>query len=155
MGGVFSLRGTFGYIQSVGKEVPIDEKFYLGGINTLRGYSSRTVSPYKLVSTTNSDGTISFDNLYLGGDTELIFNAEYQFPLLKDVGLKGVVFFDAGNSYGSIGDIFTRFQTSYGAGIRWFSPIGPLRLEYGIPVNPRTGVDSAGGKLEFSIGSFF
>ncbi|WP_243374147.1 outer membrane protein assembly factor BamA [Geotalea sp. SG265] len=148
LGTVFSLRGTFGYIQSVGKEVPIDEKFYLGGINTLRGYSSRTVSPFKIVETTNG-------KVYLGGDTELFFNAEYQFPLLKDVGLKGVVFFDAGNSYAGLGDLGSRFQTSYGAGIRWFSPIGPLRLEYGIPINPRTGIDSASGKLEFSIGSFF
>lgn len=152
LGTVFSLRGTFGYIQSVGKDVPIDEKFYLGGINTLRGYSSRTVSPINLVE---DPTTKALNRLYLGGDTELVFNAEYQFPLLKDVGLKGVVFFDAGNSYGSIGDAFTRFQTSYGAGVRWFSPIGPLRLEYGIPINPRTGIDSAGGKLEFSIGSFF
>jgi outer membrane protein insertion porin family len=155
LGTVFSLRGTFGHIQSVGKDIPIDEKFYLGGINTLRGYSSRTVSPRRLVNTTNSDGTTSQSNLYLGGNSELIFNAEYQFPLLKDVGLKGVVFFDAGNSYAALGDVGSRFQTSYGAGIRWFSPIGPLRLEYGIPINPRTGIDSNSGKLEFSIGSFF
>ena len=45
-GTVFSLRGEIGYIQGLGKDVPIDEKFYLGGINTIRGYSSRTVSPY-------------------------------------------------------------------------------------------------------------
>jgi outer membrane protein insertion porin family len=44
---------------------------------------------------------------------------------------------------------------SYGAGIRWQSPMGPLRLEYGIPVNPRQGIDNPGGKFEFSIGSMF
>jgi len=44
---------------------------------------------------------------------------------------------------------------SYGAGIRWASPIGPLRLEYGIPLNPRAGEDSNSGRFEFSIGSLF
>ena len=85
----------------------------------------------------------------------MVFNAEYQFPLLKDAGLKGLLFFDVGNAYSGIQDIFTKVQASYGFGIRWFSPIGPLRLEYGIPVNPREGIDKASGRLEFSIGSFF
>jgi outer membrane protein insertion porin family len=44
---------------------------------------------------------------------------------------------------------------SYGWGIRWASPIGPLRLEYGIPINPRNIIDSTTGRLEFSIGSMF
>ncbi|HLO26829.1 MAG TPA: outer membrane protein assembly factor BamA, partial [Geobacteraceae bacterium] len=53
-GTVFSLRGEIGYIQGLGMDVPIDEKFYLGGINTIRGYSSRTVSPHRLVSVTTT-----------------------------------------------------------------------------------------------------
>jgi outer membrane protein insertion porin family len=44
---------------------------------------------------------------------------------------------------------------SYGAGIRWQSPIGPLRLEYGFPLNPRSDIDSKSGRFEFSIGSMF
>jgi len=158
-GTVLSTRGTLGHIHGVGKDVPIDEKFYLGGINTLRGYSGRTVSPFVTNETPpNNAGGIKNDTLsraYVGGDTEAIFNIEYVFPLLKEAGLKGVLFFDAGNSYAQLGDIFTKFQTSYGGGLRWFSPIGPLRLEYGIPINPRSGIDTSGGRLEFSIGSFF
>ena len=160
-GTVFSLRGTFGYIQKVGKDIPIDEKFYLGGINTLRGYNGRTVSPFKnaTVDVTQTVptgvGTNTTSRVYIGGNTEVVFNAEYQFPLLKDAGLKGLLFFDVGNAYSGIQDIFTKVQASYGFGIRWFSPIGPLRLEYGIPVNPREGIDKASGRLEFSIGSFF
>ena len=45
--------------------------------------------------------------------------------------------------------------TSYGFGIRWASPMGPLRLEYGIPINPRPGIDSSSGRFEFAIGSMF
>lgn len=159
-GGVLSTRGTVGYIQKVGgRDIPIDEKFYLGGINTLRGYSGRTVSPYianKIVTTDiNGISTIADNHTFLGGDSEAIINVEYTFPLLKDAGLKGVLFFDSGDAYDGVDRLFSRMQSSYGFGIRWFSPIGPLRLEYGIPINPRDGIDNSSGRLEFSIGSFF
>ncbi|WP_437178178.1 outer membrane protein assembly factor BamA [Geomonas diazotrophica] len=158
--GVGSVRGTLGYVQSYGgKEIPIDEKFYLGGISSLRGYSSRTVSPNKTtpVPTSGIGGlTGSKDNrVYLGGDVEAVANVEWSFPLLKEAGLKGVLFFDAGNCDNTFNGTFSNILTSYGGGIRWFSPIGPLRLEYGIPINPREGIDNKGGKLEFSIGSIF
>jgi len=97
---------------------------------------------------------VDFDLAYIGGDTEVILNAEYTIPLLKDAGLKGVLFFDAGNAEHGLSATLETIQTSYGLGIRWLSPIGPLRLEYGIPINPREGIDSS-GRLEFSIGSFF
>ncbi|KAF0220714.1 MAG: outer membrane [Geobacteraceae bacterium] len=158
-GTVFSLRGELGHIQGIGKDVPIDEKFYLGGINTVRGYGGRTVSPFNANTVTTTDisgiATTSVNRVFVGGDTEAVFNAEYQFPLIKEAGLKGVLFFDAGNAYDGASKLFSSLQMSYGAGIRWFSPIGPLRLEYGIPLNPRDGIDNASGKLEFSIGSFF
>jgi outer membrane protein insertion porin family len=150
------IRGTFGNIQEIGKAIPTDEKFYLGGINTLRGYKSRTVSPYVLVPEYDdiTGDRIGVDHAYLGGDTEVFFNVEYTVPLIKEAGLKGVLFFDIGNSVDGVGNTFSRLLSSYGFGIRWFSPIGPLRLEYGIPINPRPGIDSS-GKIEFSIGSFF
>jgi outer membrane protein insertion porin family len=170
-GTVFSLRGELGYIGGLGKEVPIDERFYLGGISTMRGYSGRTVSPYRVTNNTTQVtnpnnppnvpiplptlSKVTLDRTFIGGDTEAILNTEMTFPLLKDAGLKGVVFFDIGNAYDGISTAFSRFQASYGFGFRWASPMGPLRLEYGFPVNPRTGIDNASGKLEFSIGSFF
>ncbi|HBA87566.1 MAG TPA: outer membrane protein assembly factor BamA [Geobacter sp.] len=158
--GVGSVRGTLGYVQSLGKDIPIDEKFYLGGISSLRGYSPRTVSPTKttVVPTTDVNGFVSNTDsrVYLGGTAEAVANVEYTFPLLKEAGLKGVLFFDAGNSANNFNDTFSNILTSYGAGIRWYSPIGPLRLEYGIPLNPRAGIDkSSGGRFEFSIGSIF
>lgn len=144
---VLSLRGALGYIQGIGKDVPIDERFFAGGINTIRGYEGRSISPYK--RTTSGQPT------YIGGDKEAIFNLEYTFPLLKDAGLKGVAFVDAGNVYDKGVNMFSGFRMSYGAGIRWVSPMGPLRLEYGIPINPRDGIDKTSGRFEFSIGSFF
>jgi len=157
---VLSLRGELGYMMRIGKEIPIDEKFYLGGISTLRGYSSRTVSPTSTSYLTSVDpvtglATTIPSTVFLGGIKEAVFNAEYVFPIIKDAGLKGVAFFDAGNSYGPGEQYFSKVLMSYGLGLRWYSPMGPLRLEYGIPVNPREGIDSKSGKFEFSIGGFF
>jgi len=156
---VLSLRGELGYMMRMGKEIPIDEKFYLGGISTLRGYSSRTVSPTRTSFVPSTDAAGELTNVpstvFLGGIKEAVFNAEYVFPIIKEAGLKGVAFFDAGNSYGPGEQYFSKVLMSYGLGVRWYSPMGPLRLEYGIPVNPREGIDSKSGKFEFSIGGFF
>ncbi len=157
---VISLRGTLGYIQNLGKEIPIDEKFYLGGINTLRGFAARTVSPRVSATTPVIDPatgstTNSITYAYVGGDKEFVFNAEYVFPIIKEAGLKALFFFDAGNSYAPNQSFFSSTLCSYGLGLRWYSPMGPLRLEYGIPVNPRPGIDNKSGKFEFSIGGFF
>jgi outer membrane protein insertion porin family len=145
---IFSTKLTLGYIQEVGgKTIPIDEKFYLGGISSLRGYKARTVSPYVW--------DVVNGHVYTGGTTELYGNTELTFPIMSDVGIKGVVFFDYGNSYGDGFDKYKSILLSYGAGIRWASPIGPLRLEYGIPLNPRSGIDNPSGQFVFSIGTMF
>ncbi|HEX8960830.1 MAG TPA: BamA/TamA family outer membrane protein, partial [Geobacteraceae bacterium] len=168
-GTVVMLRGELGYIQGIGQDVPLDERFYLGGINTIRGYLARTVSPYRqtvvLVQQpspyTNPGGALPgpsspvINRPFIGGDTEAFFNAEWTFPVVKEAGLKGVLFFDVGDAYDGIRTAFRRVQASYGFGFRWASPMGPLRLEYGFPLNPRDGIDSASGRFEFSIGSFF
>jgi outer membrane protein insertion porin family len=139
---VVSTKVTIGAIQQAGGPIPIDEKFYLGGIGTLRGYEARTVCP--------------IDNgLYVGGERELFGNLELKFPLLPEFGVKGVAFFDYGNAWSGGKLLPQTMYMSYGAGIRWASPMGPLRLEYGIPVNPRSGVDNKSGRFEFAIGSMF
>ena len=152
---IFSSKLTLGYIQDVGKPVPIDEKFYLGGIFSLRGYKARTVSPIKIQLSKDVNGNESFNQVYLGGNKEVFGNMEFTFPIMTDAGIKGVAFFDYGNAYGEDQKLFSSVLMSYGAGVRWASPIGPLRLEYGIPVNPRAGLDSRSGRFEFSIGSLF
>jgi outer membrane protein insertion porin family len=92
--------------------------------------------------------------VYQGGNTEAFGNTEFTFPLIPDVGVKGVVFFDYGNAFNDKYNMLSTMLMSYGGGIRWSSPIGPLRLEYGIPINPRD-IDSRSGRFEFSIGSMF
>ena len=142
---VLSTKLTLGYVQNVGKEVPIDEKFYLGGINSLRGYKARTVSPVL------NDPSLGL--IYVGGNTQAFGNTSISFPIFTDLGIKGVVFYDYGNAFDY--NKLDRVLMSYGAGIRWSSPVGPLRLEYGIPLNPRNGIDSKSGRFEFAIGSLF
>ncbi len=140
---VVSTRIVIGAIQQTSGPIPIDEKFYLGGIGTLRGYSARTVSPRDA------------NGIYVGGEKELFGNAELKFPLLPEFGIKGVAFFDYGNAWTSGGIKPPELLMSYGAGVRWASPMGPLRLEYGIPINPRPGIDNKSGRFEFAIGSMF
>ncbi|MFZ4858634.1 MAG: outer membrane protein assembly factor BamA [Desulfuromonadaceae bacterium] len=151
---IASSKLTLGYIAEVGQLIPIDEKFYLGGIGSLRGYQSRTVSPTSTMFAKDINGNYTNERIYFGGEKELFGNIELTFPLIAEAGLKGVLFFDYGNSFTTASEAFP-LLTSYGFGIRWSSPIGPLRLEYGIPLTPRTGIDSSSGRLEFSIGSMF
>ncbi|MBC7961776.1 MAG: outer membrane protein assembly factor BamA [Steroidobacteraceae bacterium] len=152
---IFSTKLSLGYIQEVGQPVPIDEKFYLGGIFSLRGFKARTVSPIKMQLSKDVNGNQFNEPVYLGGNTQFYGNTEFTFPLLQEVGVKGVVFFDYGNSFDYQSKIFDSLLMSYGGGIRWASPIGPLRLEYGFPLNPRSGIDRSSGRFEFSIGSLF
>ena len=152
---VASTKVSLGYIGKVGPPIPIDEKFYLGGIS-LCGYKIRTVSPSisqrLLLDTANNQAN---DVIYTGGEKEISGNVELTYSLLSDVGVKGVAFFDYGNSFNDISKAFSPMLMSYGFGIRWASPMGPLRIEYGIPINPRKDIDSSSGRLEFSIGSMF
>lgn len=155
---VISSKLVVGAVQEVGAKIPMDEKFYLGGIGTLRGYEGRSVSPYRdgTYTYTDSLGNPVFQTVRVdvGGEKELFGNIELKFPLLSEFGVKGVAFFDYGNAWtDKFGD--PGILMSYGAGIRWASPMGPLRLEYGIPINPRPGIDSTSGRFEFAIGSMF
>jgi len=136
---VFSAHGQIGYIQDWGDDVPIDERFYLGGINTIRGFDSREVGPRD----ENGDFT--------GGDMEAYANFEWLFPLAKDMGIKGVTFFDVGNAWDT--NYLSDWRYSVGAGIRWLSPLGPLRLEWGYNLDPEEWEDNS--RLDFMIGRFF
>jgi outer membrane protein insertion porin family len=141
------LRGRLGYADSTDeKALHIDERFFLGGMNSVRGYEHRSIGPEEL----GSDGLL----YVVGGSKELLFNAEYLFYISEDAGLKGLFFFDAGNVYADsesydIGDL----RKSVGYGVRWYSPVGPLRLEWGHALDPKPGESTS--RWEFSIGSFF
>lgn len=155
---VISTKLVLGAVQKAGAEIPMDEKFYLGGIGTLRGYEGRSVSPYRYTNYTYTDSNnvtqTSVVRVDVGGEKQMFGNVELKFPLLPEFGVKGVAFFDYGNSWTG-GLKPPSLLMSYGAGIRWASPMGPLRLEYGIPINPRPGIDDTSGRFEFAIGSMF
>ena len=85
----------------------------------------------------------------------MLFNLELVFPLIKNAGMKGVVFYDAGNAWNYSGAYkFDDLRQSVGAGIRWYSPIGPLRLEYGYPIDNKGLSGNDSGRWEFTIGMF-
>lgn len=136
---VFSPRARIGYIQAYeGKEIPVYERYVLGGINSIRGL--KDVGPRDPVT-----GDV------IGGTTMLLFNFELIFPLIKNAGMKGVVFFDTGNAWENEYDLGDMRKTA-GAGIRWYSPIGPLRLEWGYVLDPKDGEPAY--RWDFTIGWF-
>jgi outer membrane protein insertion porin family len=137
------LHGKTGYIGETDGEVPIYERFYLGGINSIRSFGSGDVSPRDPVTGDR-----------IGGNKMVLFNAEFLFPLIKQQGMRGVLFFDAGNAYDD-GDNIDLGDLKYavGYGIRWYSPMGPLRLEWGYNPDPDKGESKS--KWQFSMGVFF
>jgi outer membrane protein insertion porin family len=141
LGMVFGARGLMGFAQGWGgQEVPIFERFFLGGANTLRGQETRSVSPK------DAQGN------EIGGDKELLFSAELILPVFARFRL--AAFFDAGNAYG-FGVPFdpTNLRYSAGVGIRFFSPFGPLRLDWGYNLDRKPGEDAY--QINFSVGSPF
>ncbi|HYA01933.1 MAG TPA: outer membrane protein assembly factor BamA [Syntrophobacteria bacterium] len=140
------LHGKAGYVDELpGGILPIYERFFLGGINSLRGYTTGKVGPR---DPETGD--------YIGGNKMALFNAELLFPIVEEQGIRGVVFFDAGNAFNNGDPIkITDFRTDVGAGLRWYSPLGPMRLEVGFPLNPQDNNDQYKAKWQFSMGIFF
>jgi outer membrane protein insertion porin family len=143
--------------------VPISELYYVGGINSVRGYRYLSISPRETVA-----GALAFDapttQIAVGGDKQAVLNLEIEFPLFKTVGVRGVLFADMGNAFapGEYSDpnVSWSLYKSVGFGFRWFSPIGPLRFEWGFPLdrrkNPVTGVvEDDSVDFQFTIGNFF
>jgi outer membrane protein insertion porin family len=140
----FFLRGRAGTIrQYQGEKVPIYERFFIGGITTMRGFKFGEAGP-------RDEATEDV----IGGLNELIFNSEWIFPIYKPAGLKGVLFFDAGHGFDdSNGFLGNGIRTAAGFGVRWFSPLGPIRLELGFNLNPKSG--ERGNVFDFSMGRPF
>ncbi|HVY29817.1 MAG TPA: outer membrane protein assembly factor BamA [Polyangiaceae bacterium] len=173
-GFVAKLNTEFGLVTSPSKEgVPIFARFFLGGIYDLRGFSFRSVGPrLPLTSNTDVNSAPIPDGANIGGNLQYYQNLEIEFPIVDSVGLKGVIFTDAGNAWnleqnycqgGNVVNAATNpcftassllnLRTSYGFGFRWFSPLGPLRFEWGYPFKPLSYEQSS--QFEFTIGNFF
>ncbi|MFA5038196.1 MAG: outer membrane protein assembly factor BamA [Candidatus Omnitrophota bacterium] len=142
---VLQLQARGGVVTPFGgqEKVPIYERFYAGGANTIRGYEERSVGPADPVTADP-----------LGGEALFVFNIEYTVPLLDFV--KGAVFIDTGNVWEKASD-FGRggFKTGVGFGVRIKTPIGPLKLDYGIPLNKQPGKANKEGRFHFSMSHGF
>ncbi|HPP81645.1 MAG TPA: outer membrane protein assembly factor BamA, partial [Deltaproteobacteria bacterium] len=123
-----------------GDKLPEYERFDLGGLGSIRGFKWGEVGPQD-----------SLGN-FIGGRRMVVMNIEATFPIGPIPGLYGVLFHDEGNCYDKRIDL-TNLKKSYGAGIRWVTPMGPLRLEYARVINPEDWEEPS--RWEFSIGSFF
>ncbi len=136
---VYSLGGAVGYGHGDrGKhanELPLFERYFPGGINSIRGFRTRTLGPRESIRNPQGE-EINTDPI--GGSRQLIVNNELIFPIVEQLGLKGVVFFDTGNAWTNdqgydLGDL----RYAAGGGVRWLSPLGPIRIEIGFPLNRR------------------
>ncbi|MGH7780200.1 MAG: outer membrane protein assembly factor BamA [Candidatus Binataceae bacterium] len=133
-----------------GGELPLYERFFPGGVGgpaDVRGYQLYSLGP--LVTIYNQAGQpISVQDV--GGSEELILSNEITFPILSGLGLRGVLFSDAGQAYTLKNGInITELQASVGAGVRWRSPFGPLSIDLAFPINPRP----ADQRTVFEIGA--
>jgi outer membrane protein insertion porin family len=130
-------------------ELPLFERYFPGGINSNRGYEVRTLGPQ--VPVFNSRGQlVRLDTI--GGSQQFISNTEIIFPIVEALGLRGLIFFDAGQAFTvSQGVPFDELRLAFGPGIRWLSPIGPLRIEIGFPINRRSNDKSTA--IGFSFGA--
>jgi outer membrane protein insertion porin family len=134
----FFVKGTAGMIRSYsGKKVPIYEKFYVGGLDSIRGFRY------------GEAGQLDATGEAIGSENQLFFNFEWIFPIFKSAGLKGLLFLDAGHGFDKIKDF--SLKTAAGVGVRWASPLGPIRLELGFNLNPKKG--ERGSAFDFAIGT--
>jgi outer membrane protein insertion porin family len=143
------VRGRLGGVfQNTESKVPVFERFWLGGMDTIRGYSFSDLSPrdYK------------YGGDQIGGDRMGVLNLEYIWTFQKDLGLALVPFVDAGFNIDqkTMGNDLNRYiVASAGLEFRWRSPMGDLRIAYGHPLVKDYDKEMETGRLEFSMGQFF
>ncbi len=141
---VLEFHLTVGLTDDLGdsEAVPIFERFFAGGADSISGYRDRRVGPRDPVT-----------NDPIGGEAMAIFNVEYTVPLLDF--LKGATFFDVGNVFNRVGEFAQEgFKSGVGAGLRIKTPFGPVKLDYGFPINPDSG-ERKSGRVHFSASRGF
>lgn len=143
-----AVHGEINFADGYSNEtLPIFEHYFMGGPNSLRGFTIRDIGP----RTTSGDP--------LGGDKSLLLNVEAQYPVSKS--LRTYVFYDRGNVYGAGTDSFkttssfdlAEMRHSIGAGLRFISPFGPIGVSYGVKLDKAEGEKS--GEFHFSAGGAF
>ena len=147
-GNILSFNGEVGYSQAYGDNpFPITKNYYVGGIGSVRGYSPGSLGPTYYNTNTGT-------NQPTGGQSKIVTNIEYTVPVPGsgvDKTLRTFAFVDGGNVYGQNINLVLRY--SYGLGISWISPLGPLKFSYGIPIKslPTDNIQ----RLQFQVGTAF
>lgn len=144
-GSVLEFRLRTGFIDAYGNstDVPIYERFFAGGTNSIRGYNERKVGPIDPVSEDP-----------IGGESMLIGNIEYIMPIIEFIKL--AAFFDTGNVWSKVSDFGkSGFKSGMGLGVRIKTPIGPMKLDYGYPLDSEPGEEGKQGKFYFSMSHGF
>lgn len=147
----FMLNGELGYADSYGSgRYPFFKNFFVGGVNSVRGFENGTVGPRNIDPATGNDFSV-------GGTTKVVGNAEVfvPVPLIKDSSqFRLSAFFDAGRAFGDDESIsFDELRYSTGVGVSWFSPFGPLKIVFAQPLNDKQGDNTQ--TLQFQFGQQF
>jgi outer membrane protein insertion porin family len=140
----FRLRAGLTSAYGDSKEVPIYERFYAGGADTVRGYHERKVGPIDPVSKDP-----------IGGEAMVVGNIEYLYPVIEMA--KAALFYDVGNVWSEVSDFGSSgYKSGIGFGVRLKTPLGPVRLDYGWPLNKEPGEPARGkGRFHFSFSRGF
>lgn len=135
----FDVRGGAAFSLDDTKELPLIERYFLGGRTTVRGYEHDMLGPK------------GEDDLPTGGNVFALLNAEFRFALGKGLGL--VTFVDGGNVWKTITDVNEDLKYTVGAGLRYKTPVGPVRIDYGHKLSRKE--DESAGEVHFSFGHAF
>ena len=152
LGTTLRLNGEFVHILTDDSNgLPIFERLFGGGIFDIRGFRRWSLGP-ELPVARRRDPSSTLYGFTLGGNKKLVSNVELELPIIKQAGISAVAFLDAGNAYGE-GETpaFDNIRESAGFGVRWWSPVGPLRFEWGFPLDRKPGEDDM--VFEFTIGA--
>ncbi|MDR0467480.1 MAG: outer membrane protein assembly factor BamA [Campylobacteraceae bacterium] len=134
---ILRYKAQFGWADDQGY-FPINERLYLGGSDSVRGFESRSIAPKNQ------------NNILLGGSTSFANSVEASIPLVDRLKMRGALFFD----YGMIGeDGFDEKRSSAGATIEWISPLGPIQFIFARPIQKESGDRTS--SFEFTIGRGF
>ncbi len=138
----FAVRARYGQVEAFnGKAIPLAERYFVGGINTMRGFVFGRAGP------------VTPSGSLLGAAKELIFNFDLIFPISTEAKLNGVFFFDYGKGFDENEALSFDLRKAAGIEVRWISPFGPLRAAYGINLDARP--NERQGVFEFTVGSLF
>jgi outer membrane protein insertion porin family len=130
-----------GYVRAIGQsaDVPVYKRFYCGGTTSVRGYSEWMIGPVDELGNPR------------GGNVLFEISAEMRFPIYKIIG--GVIFIDGGNIWQEYDEIDSHLRWGIGAGLRLLTPLGSIRLDYGLKLGRQP--DESAGALHFAIGEAF